>query len=256
MSIGVLKVIDVEEAFSDFVEKFGGEVSDRTLKGANKPSNADYLFHREKVVAELKLLKEDPFKNKEFKKALAKKTDEWLRKGYITRPELSKVTKTNQLPDKCYQDVEKLYIRSIKNHIEKANKQIKETKQRLGLSDYKGLLFLASDGNYFLQPRHVKQAVEKLLASGKFYTSISTVLYFTVNIAATIPNAPHLSKLWVALYRLGFERVPTVFLDELFDKWVAFYEKLIGIDIEKLSSKDEDGIDPTNAIEEIKFIVP
>src|SRR5262249_55201863 len=148
--------IDVEETFSDFVEKYGGEVSDRTP--GKKTSNADYIFHGAKVVAELKVLKEDPYKNKEFKKSHAKKQRKWIEKGWISPAELRRVRQLKELPEPCYRDIEKLYIRPLKSHVEKANVQIKSTKQQLDLHDYKGLMLLVSDGNSLLDPKNIRTA--------------------------------------------------------------------------------------------------
>lgn len=46
--------IDIRSALTDFVEVFGGIVTDRTLKpSANTPANADHIFPKHSVVAEL-----------------------------------------------------------------------------------------------------------------------------------------------------------------------------------------------------------
>jgi hypothetical protein len=130
------KVIDLEKEFASFLEGIGAEVSDKTLTGPDIPKNADYIFHDEKIVAELKLLKTNPFENKEFKKSFIKKQNEWLQKGYATLAQLNAATNITQLPEKCYNDILKLYSRPIKNHIEKANDQIKKTTARLKLKDW------------------------------------------------------------------------------------------------------------------------
>src|SRR2546423_14362827 len=96
--------IDVEQVFSDFVERYGGIVSDRIPTEGNKSPNADYIFHKEKVVAELKLLK-NPYQNKEFRKSHAQKEKDWVQRGYITDAELRRVKKISQLPDECYLDI-------------------------------------------------------------------------------------------------------------------------------------------------------
>src|SRR2546423_2930357 len=216
--------VDVEQTFGDFLEEFGAEVSDRTLSGSNKPTNADYIFHDEKVIAELKLLKKDPFENKDFKKSFVNKQREWLQKGYITLTQLRSITKIRQLPDKCYNDMVKLYRSPIKTHIDKANDQIKKTKARLNVPDYKGLLFLGSDGNYFLEPDNVRQFVADLLNNSSRYRSINTVVYLTINVVTTHPNDSSLSRLWVKLYRDEdvFENVSLSFLNKLYDEWVEY----------------------------------
>ena len=137
-----MRIIDVEKEVADFLEQLGAEISDKTLTGPNKPTNSDYIFHDEMVVAELKLLKKNPFENKDFLKSFVNKQREWVKRGYITSAGLKHLTKISQLPDKCYDDILKLYMNSVKQHIKSANDQIKKTKARMNFDGYKGLLDL------------------------------------------------------------------------------------------------------------------
>src|SRR6266545_7315850 len=129
-------IIDVEEVFSDFVEDYGGVVSDRLPGKGQKASNADFIFHESKVIAELKILKEDPFSSAEFKKSRKRKMQQWLQNGDITLQALKQVKTLGDLPPKCYRDAEKLYTRPVRTHLEKANQQIKSTKETEQLEDY------------------------------------------------------------------------------------------------------------------------
>jgi len=246
--------IDVEQTFADFLAIYGAEISDRTLIGSNKPKNADYIFHKEKIIAELKLLKSNPFENRDFVKSLGKKQDEWLKKGLITPPALSQVTKIDQLPDKCYRDVEKLYTRSLKNHIDKTNKQIKHTKVRSNLLDYKGLLFLGSDGNQFLQPKHIRHILENLLGKDDFNSSINMVLYFTVNMVAVSSDDNIVSRLWVYFWRSeNYEKISLSFLDDLFDNWTQYLSNLLKIPINKITEMNEEGVTERDILKNMKF---
>ncbi len=229
----------------------------RSLTGPNKPSNPDYIFHDKKTIAELKLLKTNPFENKDFLKSFVEKQRNWVRKGHITPGELSRVTKINHLPDHCYNDIIKLYMSPIKTHIVKANKQIKAMKERLKLDDYKGLLLLGSDGNYFIQPRHAARLIAKLL-NGSIYSSINTVVYFTANMVTTRPDEPLLSRLWVNLYRDDeyFENVPVPFLKDLYEKWFVYYKDLTGIEIENISEMNEEGLTEKDLLEDAEFVHP
>jgi len=73
----------------------------------------------------------------------------WLQDGDMTLEALRQVKTLGDLPPKCYRDAEKLYTRPIRTHLEKANQQIKTTKEAQQLEDYKGLIILVSDGNYY-----------------------------------------------------------------------------------------------------------
>jgi len=248
--------IDVELAFSNFVEEYGGVVSDRDPNKTNKAVNADYIFHEAQVVAELKILKEDPYANKEFRKSHAKKEQEWIDKGYITNAELNKIARLRELPDRCYRDIEKLYIRPLKTHVEKANQQIKSTKKQLGLPDYKGLLFLVSDGNFLLDPKNIRLALGGLFASGR-YSGINTVLYLTVNVVTTRPDDRTLSRLWTMFWREGqLEQVSLKFLNDLYDKWFSYFAELTGIPIYKVVEVNEQGITEVDVLKETEFVRP
>lgn len=251
--------IDVEQVFSDFVEDYGGVVSDRIPgKGSRKP-NADFIFHNAKVVAELKILKDDPFTSKEFKKSINKKTKEWLQKGYITRQELSRVTKLDHLPERCRIDTEKLYIRPIKTHLEKGNQQIKSTKQTEGLEDYKGLLILVSDGNYLLDPKNIRLAISRLLENENRFRSINTVLYMTANMVTVRDDDLNLSRLWMGLYRNADNmenEVSTEFLNDLYDRWASYFSEITGIPIRKVSEVNEKGLTETDVLKHTKFVRP
>jgi hypothetical protein len=250
--------IDIEEAFEDFFEEYGAEVSDKVLAGANVPTNPDYIFHEEKIIAELKILKVDPFRNKDFVKSLEKKKREWVQKGYITASELSRVTRLKQLPDKPYKDAIKLYMGPVKRHIEKANDQIKKTKTRRGLDEFKGLLLLASDGNYLLEPEAIRNFVATVLRNPGMYRSINTVLYFTVNTVTTKPDDSTFVRLWVNLWRdkEHFENVPLPFLNKLYDGWVERYKTLTGLDLKKLSNMNEEGITEVDDLPKTKLVRP
>jgi hypothetical protein len=238
-----VRIIDVEKEFALLIEQLGAEISDKTLTGPNKPTNSDYIFHNEQVVAELKLLKKNPFENKDFLKSFVSKQTEWVNNKYITQAELERVTRINQLPDECYEDVLKLYMNPVKQHIKSANDQIKQTKARMGLDGYKGLLFIGSEGNYFLQPEHIRHFIARILNPHDVYTSINTVVYLTVNVPTIRPNDLTHSRLWVNLYRDEeyFENVSVLFLKRLYNEWVAYYQNVTKLNIRNLSEMDERG---------------
>lgn len=250
-----MPIIDIEVFFDDFVEEYGGEVSDRILTGPNKPRNADYIFHNEEVVAELKVLR-DPLRNRAFKKSSQNKQREWVRKGYITLQELNRIKTIGELPEKCYRDIKKLYSRSLEVHIKSANKQIRDTKERLSLEDYKGLLFLVSDGNYLLQPKFIRYNVAILLDKPTVFRSINTVVYMTINMLTIRSDDQRPSMLWIDLYRKELDKVPTEVLNNLFEGWASHYKKATGTDIRKEYEVNEEGITAENLLDDTRFSTP
>lgn len=233
-------------------------MSDRTPTKGNRSPNADYIFHDDKVIVEMKLLKENPFKNKDWLKSFEKKKRQWLASSRITPSELRLITQVDQLPDNLFRDIIKLYGRPIKYQIERANKQIKATKETLDLDDYKGLVLIGSDGNYFLQPRHVRFFISNILNNRLLYKSISTAVYFTANVVTTRPNDPTFTRLWINLYRdnVHFENVPLSFLKRLYEGWAEFYKNVTGLDLAVLSEMNEQGITEQDQLDNTNFLLP
>jgi len=245
--------IDVQQTFDDFVEEYGGIVLDPEKKTS---PNADYVFPKAKVVAELKILKEDPFSNKYFRRGLAKTQNEWIQKGYLTRAELRAVRVFRDLPDKCRADARKMYSRPLKSHVEKANKQIRSTKQEMELNDYKGLLILVSDGNFLLEPKFIRFALWRLFAAGR-YSGINTITYLTVNALTTRPSAPNPARLWINIFRdLDHmeNEVLTSFLDDVHDKWADYFTKVTGITLNRISEVNEQGLSDEDYLADTKFL--
>jgi len=241
-------IIDVEEVFSDFIEEYGGIVTDR-LQGAKRTPNADFIFHESKVVAELKTLKDDPFNSSDFMKSRRKRMRQWLDNGDITLEALMKVRTLGDLPSKCYRDAQKLFTRPIRTHLEKANYQIKTTKETDQLHDYKGLLILVSDGNFLLQPKNIRLALAQLLANPNRFRSISSVLYMTANVTTSRPNASAPARLWVGMYRdidNMENEVPPAFLDDLYEKWADYFSGVTGIKLNRISEVNESGLSETD----------
>jgi hypothetical protein len=70
--------VDVEKEFGRFVQAVGGEVIADSLPKSPKFLNADYLFRKEAVVAELKRLVEDKSEDMKLKEKIQKKFDGWV----------------------------------------------------------------------------------------------------------------------------------------------------------------------------------
>ncbi len=146
--------LTVEDIFRRFVQEFGGELISNLLPPGNPPSNADFLFRRQRVIAELKCLENNSFGSNypEKMKALA---DDWMRRRLLmvygtTRIEIRK------LHPECQREWLNLIAEPIqRNIVKKADEQIRETKKWLDMPDAKGLLLIASDGNLVMQPYDV-----------------------------------------------------------------------------------------------------
>lgn len=242
---------------NDFVEANGGIVSDRVV-APDKQTNADYVFHDAKVIAELKILMEDPFSNKEFLESEAAKKASWIETGYLTEEQMAQVRTIDQLPEQCYRDIVKLYTGVLKRDVKKASKQIKATREKANLENYKGLLIIVSDGNFLLDPNNIGKSLAGLLREGQ-YSGINTVVYLTVNVMTMRIGDPTKSRLFVYFWRNAEkmeQEVPLEFLKGFFDKWVDHYMALTGLSLDKISEIDERGITEVNHLKQTRFISP
>jgi hypothetical protein len=81
MTVGI---VDIRSAFGDFVEVFGGLVTDKTLKpSAYTPANADYIFPKHSVVAELKCLEEEFEAKDDFVNTRHQLVEKWLNQKLV-----------------------------------------------------------------------------------------------------------------------------------------------------------------------------
>lgn len=239
--------VNVEEAFNEFVKEFGGELVSE-LVGKNLTfDNADYLFRNEAVVAELKCLEKDTFRAEEHKRKLNELYKKWLREGTIKPLGFGRfVINTQDLPLKCQHDVANLVKPPVERIVKKASNQIKQTKAHFSLPHAKGLLLLANDGNYSLEADAVMYTLHRILKTQ--YPSINSVVYFTVNMDASMPGVDRDMLVWVNANRDLVEEVPKDFMARLGDGWMKFFARKIGENIPKIV------IDDNERLQEIKHI--
>lgn len=259
MTAAFRRVVDIRESFEKFVESIGGAVSDKLFLESNiqRSKNADYIFVDAGVVAELKCLEEDHENKPEFVDKRQALVDEWERNGLVQPHEVRvPFIQVKDFPQPCHDDLIKLYGQCVKSHLRSANQQIRESKETHNFQNAKGLLLLANDGNYSIEPEHMGQILAKHLNGGN-YPNIDTVLFFTVNMAVQVPDEDVVSRLWVYFYRETPEQgVPVPFMDEMGVAWASFFKELTGIDAPMINEKDADGFSDRNLLRQFKFLKP
>lgn len=91
----------------------------------------------------------------------------WQREGKLIVFGTAKVD-SNRLSQECREEMFSVMAESLQKHVVvAANAQIKNTKKLLNLPDAKGLLWVASDGNEFLQPNMVWYLLHRILTKKK-----------------------------------------------------------------------------------------
>jgi hypothetical protein len=151
-----------ELVFRNFVTDFGGTV----LAEASGGHTADYLFPKHNIIAELKSLTVDQTDSMERK--LTPVIMDWIRKnGQIpngVREGDKYVVEIKNMPPEIQTVWLKFLKASAEVLIRDANRQIRDTKQRLALPSAKGLMIIANEGNpYHNDPRSFRLLLGDIL---------------------------------------------------------------------------------------------
>jgi hypothetical protein len=141
----------LEVFFNAFVRSIGDERVEALINLKNPPANADYFFRSQNVIVELKTLKKEVF-GENHRQKTTELFAGWHRRGLLAVFGTARVDMA-QLPPVCQQEWLSLLGRPVqKNVLGAANAQIRATKRLLNLPDAKGVLLVASDGNFDLTP--------------------------------------------------------------------------------------------------------
>jgi hypothetical protein len=219
------KHIDVEAEFDKFVRTYGGTVLKDNLPKNPTFNNADYVFPQHTTIAELKCLQHDPSTDPDFQKKVATCWIKWHRAGLLPE-EIPDVFRSDLLPTDVFRELKALYSANLRGVIKKANRQIRETREALNLTRYKGLLLLASDGNYALQPKTLQILTFEIL--GGSCREIQNVVFFSVNMASSVPNSESPAFLWIPFYKSKEVALSEEAMTSLAAGWKHHHESLLG----------------------------
>jgi|ERR1039458_1634531 hypothetical protein len=228
--------LDVEAVFGDFVRSLGGEVLEDSLGSSPKFLNADYLFRRDRIVAELKRLVEDQSADLAIRSKINRKYRQWIDERRIGPMYGTRQVQSKTLPVDCQRDLLALFASPIKGRIRKANDQLKETFQNLKLHEHKGLLILINDGNYGIEADTALYLVSRAL--GDRYRAINSVIYLTVNMFASSPVSGQPVLLWVHATRPAIPGVDAAFVQALCTSWRGYLSGVFNRTIEFTELKD------------------
>lgn len=217
---------DVAREFAHCVKAVGGVVLDETLHRPLFP-NADYWFPRDNVVAELKCLSENLAAKSEFNESLTTLHASWVKRGLVPpATQIRAQINPRDLPIKCaHEFIEPIKKRLEASTIRKANRQIQETKRHFGATDAKGLLLLANDGNYMLPPTMMVHLLPRILSAQ--YSSINSVIYFSINETTTAPGVPTPALFWIDGVLPGRDAVSLEFRRSIRTEWMRHYSRLV-----------------------------
>jgi hypothetical protein len=200
--------------------------------------NADFIFHHEKVVAEFKRIEKDNTDSPNNKAKLKATLEKFYAEGKIKRMEITEEN-WQELPKELQNEVYNITTNSIKGHVEKANKQIKETKANLGLESYKGCLIIVNDGVQSYPPASFLHAIFRLVQN--HYSGITYTIFFTANVFARSREHPAPLQFWLGLDVEKAGKMDDVFSESLFLSWTNCVARKTGIPAIKKEMNDAEG---------------
>ena len=219
---------DVEQIFDQFVLEIKGELGSNLITNTEKQLNADYVFKNPQVIAELKCLQKNLFSLEDER--LKTLVEKWIKQGKYDNVTLANLYISGQLPKEYKLEMILLARKTIDGIINKANKQIKETKRILNMPNAKGLLLLCNDGNYFLKNEHLLSLVCNVMEHKYMESEIDGLVYFTVNQVSRSVEDELDHMLWIPAYRNEGDIVLSDFVNQMGAYFGnEFYTKLTGI---------------------------
>lgn len=204
-----IRGISDEQHWQEFVVRFGGELVAPLI---TRPGvkNADFLFREQRIIAELKILETEFLENENVAAKVARAFEaSEMDDAYPLERELDRIFKA-----------------PLQRIINKANRQIKETKLELGLTGWRGLLILVNDGFRGLPPGLVMGLCANIL-NGKNYSSCNGFIYQT-NHCVELPDDPYAVFLWAPLYHSKADEDLPDFVNDLGRAWRRYAEEVDG----------------------------
>lgn len=234
--------IDVEETFNDLVRAHGGAIvlGEFMLEKTGKPpdfANADYVFHSEKVVADLKCLMDDNSESPQNQAKINAAIDRFYTEGKIKTKEINEETWPS-FPVELHNAIYEITTNSIQGRIRKAKKQISETKERLGLNDYTGMLIIVNDGLFSFPPSAFVHATLKLVSP--YVSQINCFIFTTANVFAKVKDVPNPVLFWLPMQMEKPGKVDEIFIDQLRVAWQGMVCRKMGAQTMDYEMKDAD----------------
>lgn len=249
-------VPSVEEYFSEFIEFYGGKVIEKMEENLADRPNADYLFEKTELIAELKCFEKDVFSGKDRFPKMERLFTKWTNKKMISDAQLRDYAfKGAPLPINCSKDMIEVASKTIERAIHKGNKQIDTSKLTFKIPNSNGVLFLVNDGNYFFTNEQFLGIISNILGRKYRNPSFDVIIYLTINQTSRIPTSYLDYTVWMPIYTRIDEEGETVndeklfyFVNDIGRKFADFFELKSG---EKLKDRREFS-DTAKGIEEIK----
>ncbi|MHB8471342.1 MAG: hypothetical protein ACYDC8_00560 [Gammaproteobacteria bacterium] len=216
--------LPVEIAWQEFVRVAGGDMVSSFLPEPRSFENADFIFKKAGVVAELKEVKTEFSASDAFRKGF----EELMTRVMVEDPGWKPLLLggTGNFPTWFNYEFVRLFRPPMSRVLKKANRQLRDTKKHFGIQSATGILLFANDGFTSVGPDLVRALATQLLQHS--YSSVDCFVYITVNRYVEVQgsNVPRL--IWAPSYSDRAQDSLVTFVDELGRLWFDFLEKKIG----------------------------
>jgi hypothetical protein len=218
------ETFDLEKNLIDgFVYQCGGVRVTDLLSGKPTYKNADYYFKEADVLTELKILKTEFASTPEHLKKFEALLQEWLADGRLSQAAWMGV---EPIPEEFVHAHMMLIRQQIEGITKKANKQIKQTKEKLGLSSAKGLVLYLNDGFYQPNPNLTMALIGDPMT--RQMRSIDGYVVFNLRQKVFMPDDPFGRFFWLPKYRTSDDIDLSDFVNNLGAAWFRHLEELSG----------------------------
>ena len=199
--------------------------------------NADYVFHSDRVVAELKCLMDDNSDSPNNQAKIAATIERFYSAGKIETKAIDEASWA-KMPKELQNEIYGITTHSIRARVKKANRQIRETKAKLGLDSYSGVLLIANDGLVSMPPAAFIHATLNCVNSDG--ENINCFVFFTVNVFAVVKGASVPAVFWMPMQMEKPGKVDDKFTRRIGLAWQRVVRTKLGVEFADHEIRDED----------------
>ena len=215
--------LPIEATIDEFVIDSGGKLVSELVGGTPPFQNADYIFETQEILVELKVFSTDWPQQFAFGQQMS---DLWLRHEIAVNLCSAHLEGRLPMPREVRRDFLRLLRKPVKRILEKANRQLRETRVNLKLEQYLGLLFMVTDGLPTVAPEYLRALVSNILLHD--YSEIKCFVMLTINEYVGHPGDDYARLLWVPTYHPSATDNLSEKVNVLGKKWFEFLGEKIG----------------------------
>jgi hypothetical protein len=234
-----------EATIDEVVRAVGGKRVETLLPpdDGDRPKNADYVFQSENAISELKSLQQEVF-TPAYRLKLDQLAQSWLKRNLICVFGRA-VVNMRTLPPVCQNEWLRLLTLPLQTKVVRAaHRQIKQTKETLGLPEAKGLLLVANEGNVDFEPNNLLLTIAHILKKkhpdgSPQYSSIHAVSVFSHNLLVSSPDLPSRAFFWLNGHRPFCDDSTRALQSKLEAAWYESISRRVGHRIHRVQMSQE-----------------